>query len=257
MWYSYISNFFISPSIVQRPSLEWDLGGRCAHNNDELQVCNVGCEDQTVQPQTGGYVGTALKRVDLADAFATSNHMCLTYLDGTNYINFGQFRETCIGNPALCTEGFTIAFWVKYTHSENDGDRYMMSSTQAALDGRGMHIKTLDGSTMYVAVIGSYEYTVSYTSIPNNEWFYLTMVYDHNTGVYLYYDGVLKASDTSAATPASTAMDDNGYFVLGAPSHRLGIEAERMIGSFSDLKIFYRALRGLDVKVLYDGKFEI
>ena len=241
-----------------RPSLEWDLSGQCMYDTgDKLDSCGLGCIDRLIPPKQGGWIGTAENRVNLTDAWSTAGHKCLTKLGVENFINFGEMKETCIGDPTLCTDGFTVAFWVKFKHSGNTGERYLISSSNAGWEGRGFHITFINDAavSMDIGITGQYNYTASYTStIPDDSWFYITFVYFFNAGIHLYFDASKKTYDTSAATPDFTAMDDFGFLVLGAPSHRLNVQGERLNGYFSDLKIFFRPLSDIDVQVLYDGR---
>ena len=147
-----------------RPTLEWDLSGQCSYDTGDKDTCDVGCEDLSVAPQIGSVKGTVLKRETLADAWSTHSQTCVTYLEGDNYINFGEFRDTCIGNPQLCTNGFTVAFWVKFVHSSNTGDRYILTSGKSGWDGKGFHIMFVNdaetGANLNVGVTGQYNYTI-------------------------------------------------------------------------------------------------
>ncbi|XP_071836091.1 uncharacterized protein [Apostichopus japonicus] len=220
------------------PTLEWDLSGRCAYDMD-LPSCDSACPDLTVPARLGGYDGIAGSALSLVEARNESAYRCSIYLTD-NYIDLGNFSESCVRDLSYCTQGFTMALWVKVNSSENSGnsDNYLLSSSAVNVNYQPGDLST---PSLAVTVFDDQQWKVETTNFPDDGWFHLAFTFTSTDGLSVYINGLLQGSDSSAETLSDTLTSDSLGFIIGADVNDRESSQKRISASLADLRIFFRS----------------
>ncbi|MCT4629080.1 choice-of-anchor D domain-containing protein [Winogradskyella sp.] len=137
--------------------------------------------------------------------------------NGTKYITFGyapeiEFTRSVYfdgsadyidieDNLDLDPSGFTISAWIKRDAADS-GTKSILSKRDAAFTS-GFDFTILNDNRIEVYwKNGSNQITTSSTSIPDDEWHHVAVIYD-GSEAYIYIDGVLDTNQTRTA-PVST-----------------------------------------------------
>lgn len=233
------------------PTLEWDLSGRCAYDMD-LPSCDSACPDLTVPARLGGYDGIAGSALSLVEARNESAYRCSIYLTD-NYIDLGNFSESCVRDLSYCTQGFTMALWVKVNSSENSGnsDNYLLSSSAVNVNYQPGDLST---PSLAVTVFDDQQWKVETTNFPDDSWFHLAFTFTSTDGLSVYINGLLQGSDSSAETLSDTLIGDSLGFIIGADVNDRESSQKRISASLADLRIFFRSFTDERMLLLHAGR---
>ena len=74
-------------------------------------------EDKTkLVDMRGNATGTVFNTINASTAEQIGHVLRLNGID--NYIELNNLKDECITNPSKCTEGLSVAFWIKYTEGK-------------------------------------------------------------------------------------------------------------------------------------------
>jgi hypothetical protein len=169
--------------------------------------------------------------------------------DGTKYITFGYAPQVIVersiyfdgsvdyvdveDNLDLDPSGFTISAWIKRDAADT-GAKSIVSKRPTSFT-EGYDLRILDDNRIQIRWInGSSQTRTTNTSIPDNQWHHVAVIYDGAT-VYLYIDGVL---DTSVARAAP--IDTNSSFVIAAAGK--GTTTQHFMGNIDEVRVWDTAL---------------
>ena len=74
-------------------------------------------EDKTkLVDMRGNATGMVFNTINASTAEQIGQVLRLNGID--NYIELNNLKDECITNPSKCTEGLSVAFWIKYTEGK-------------------------------------------------------------------------------------------------------------------------------------------
>ena len=193
--------------------------------------------------ESGNYNGTA-SNVTYAQS----------YINNGAVFN-GSSSKIVLPNSSLGitdASNFSISCWFNTNSStqDNQGIIWTNGSNAGARFGLGINSTSQGGDTSVYFGIGtsSFTYINSGTSaFTANTWVHVVCVKSSTTGMSLYVDNVLKATNTGATGAASTtATGDNR---IGG--YKTTAESSWFNGSIDQVRIFSKALSASEVTTLY------
>ena len=143
---------------------------------------------------------------------------------GTSYINLGEIRGNCFGEPELCPDGYTLAFWLKQRTVIQDA--YVISNGAQTSGSYGINVLARAPDLMLFALKTKTNwYRIETSDVPWDKWNHLVMTWHPNSNLELFMNGVaLTVSDKTPNSRTSTTSND---FFLGLPNN-----VESSYGSF-------------------------
>ena len=177
-----------------------------------------------------------------ADRFNNADK-ALSFNGSNQYVS----TANAYSNPA----DFSISIWFK-TGTTSGGKLIGFGNAQTGLSGQyDRHIYMNDAGQLYFGVYPGTTVTInSTTSYNDNKWHLATATLSSATGMALYVDGVMIASNTNN----KTAESYTGYWKIGGdktsgwPSSS---SSNYFNGVLDDALIYQRSLTALEVAVLY------
>ncbi|KAL9984866.1 hypothetical protein ACROYT_G007207 [Oculina patagonica] len=116
-------------------------------------------------------------------------------LEKSSWIDLGNFKGRCIGNPDLCTDGVTMIFWAKINApavSDNPGSpKYVFSSGGEDSRSRGFSLFHQNGMFVLRAVAAQkkWKITIENDKIPLNFWFSFAFTWKAGSGLRYFING--------------------------------------------------------------------
>jgi hypothetical protein len=149
-------------------------------------------------------------------------------------------------------QDFSIMFWAKIPNrAEADTIIAKKISNSLAAQGYLIHIFADETIGLFTSDTAQHNLTSTNTSLPIDTWTHVTMVYDDDTAVRFYFNGVNMAvtnSNTGDYTTDYAQIDslaNNAEFRIGAES---GTAELFLDGTIDDVKIFNYALTAAQIK---------
>jgi hypothetical protein len=183
--------------------------------------------------------------------------------DGTKYITFGyapqievvrsiyfngttdfiDMEDKVNLNPA----GFTISAWVK--RDASDSGISSITSKRDAAFSQGYDLRFLNDNRIEIVWRnGGFQSLISNTSIPNDEWHHVAVIYNGAT-VRIYIDGIL---DNSASRIPPLAS--NEYFYIAAAAKNTPVQHFR--GNIDEVRIWETALTESQLRFIMNQEIE-
>lgn len=168
-----------------------------------------------------------------------------------SYINYGDVLDMSTGSRS-------ITFWVK-TSSLNTG---LISKSRAASNTAGrwyLVFNTFDGNqTEYAAQFGAttiLQRGGKYQNQNDNNWHFISVVWNRNGSMSYYLDGVLK-NEVSISGYSSSNVDSTDPFLLGAYPNTDGsccLAGYYLNGLMDEVQIYDYALTSNQINYLYNA----
>ena len=73
-----------------------------------------------------------------------------TYLDGNTYVDLGNIRYICFGLPDLCSDGYSLALWMKKPKVTTES--YYISSGGQTTNSYGICVSALSSNLLYLSL---------------------------------------------------------------------------------------------------------
>ena len=217
--------------------------------------------DKTVPATDGSIQGIAKSTPVLASARNGAKHRCSMSLEN-NYVEFSQtFDESCLYNPSLCTQGFTVAFWVKVAASGVvDETTYIFSSAGLQLsvsDASSAGSSSASSTNLQITatVEDDFSYSVSNDTVPDSQWLHVAVTYKRGKGLRLYFNGDEAASLAGTSQSASSISETLTNVYFGGDYVNATASAHDVAITLSDFQVYFRRLSTLDAKLLYLGEY--
>jgi hypothetical protein len=168
------------------------------------------------------------------------DEMCL-YFDGSDWISFGDEDSF---DFAAATD-FTIEFWFRYVATGST--QVIIQKYDSGPSDGGYRIQVGGGGKLSFGVDdangGFADDEITSTSfLDDDHWYHVAAVKDGTTGIYLYIDTVLEASDTSIGSTGTLANDDTFYIGDSNGSD----DGDELIGYVDEVKVYTSTARTAD-----------
>ena len=159
------------------------------------------------------------------------------YFNG-NKVALTGLEEECWTNLDHCTSGVTISIWFKPKVIKQS---YAVSTGSIDVKGIGFLMEASGQLKTFVTLNSGWFHSASTTALVANQWYLLTGLYHHVTGIKTYIDGQY---ETSRPPSAAFATGTNSHVDWGANvGLRLAAaESGAIDGYLDELKYYYRLL---------------
>ncbi len=270
--YSYtIGNGFADPT---QPLVMWSGVGSGTHldsNLDDVRIYNYPqTAGQVVSDMNGGHPGVGSPvasavghwKFDEATGTSTANsgNSGSTYngtLSGTTWSTEGKYKNAIrqtgtntvtipdgAGALDFGTNDFTISAWIK-TSSTTDNRNFINKGAGAGISGWRFGLASGRPHVLIGDTVGPTEGYVGPTSIADNAWHLVTVVFDRDTGAIGYVDG--RATGTVLNITSRNGSVDNSSAILVTANTYGGFT-----GAVDDIKMYNYALTANEARLEYN-----
>lgn len=163
------------------------------------------------------------------------------------YVDFGYFQDTCLGNTSLCMYGFTISLWIRYERLE--GNAYYIATGES-----GFSLFTY-GNKLYANVqYGDRQYQASASVVQTGIWYFTEVTWNPSTGLEIYMDQILKVSQSASNHYQIRPSGYNNFYIGRANTNMLANERYGA-ASIDDIHIYNADIkRLLAIDFIHRGK---
>ena len=158
--------------------------------------------------------------------------------DDTGFVNFGDQRDLCVGNLDHCTNGFTVALWLRT--STQTGKKFFISSGAQTTMSHGIAVYKHDGkvgSTFKTSSGQRWDAEGTFVLNPTT-WYHMAVTWSLTSGLTMYVNGVKVVEATvSTSTDSGTSLRN---LVLGR-SNNVNQESYQFTayGHYDDMRVYY------------------
>ncbi|KAH9500063.1 hypothetical protein Btru_076507 [Bulinus truncatus] len=121
------------------------------------------------------------------------------------YVDLGRHNDECMSNLNLCTQGLTIAAWMRFHRFENN--MVFLSTGE-----NGILMMYKDGYIQF-SVAGDNIVTIPRFDV--DRWYFVEITWNPKTGLKVYVDNELRVSSDRSVVPRSS---NRGNFYIGYPN---------------------------------------
>lgn len=166
------------------------------------------------------------------------------------WVNLGPFINTCVSDPSLCPNGFTVALWMKYEILDANGLQYFMgtSGNRDGLKGFLIYQDFPYDKEDHLAIKvenGTVLWKRSF-SVPRSNWTHVTFTWDEREGLVIYSNGSNVGGDPKGKT---TKLERNYFtmFTLGRPNNVYAFSK----AAYDELAVWERKLHPREIEAIY------
>ena len=166
----------------------------------------------------------------------------------SGYVILGNFTNTCIGNPTLCSRGMSVSMWIKYASSDEVQYFLGTSNSQAGQPGFVVYQDPGANGSDYLAVsvrTGSKSWT-SRVGVPSDTWTHLLFTWRPREGLAVHANGTLAGSSKQPVVTLAM-VNHHTSFMLGKANNESRLSA----AAYDDLSVWYHVLTDKEVKAIY------
>ena len=140
------------------------------------------------------------------------------YVSGSSATNvlLGEQRDSCFWSPALCTNGYTMALWMKIG-MKTGTELYYISNGGQASASYGVSINLASGPSLRLRVKTHDSWWSVNCPITKNEWHHVSFAWKSDTGIKAFLNGDECNDDTTAASNTRETSSFNGFY-MGKPN---------------------------------------
>lgn len=182
------------------------------------------------------------------------------YTEGNSWLDLGDFRGTCLSEPAFCVNSVTVSIWLRYTYqlpykkqvflgttSKNCSRGFTIYSEPGARDKNAVVVKV---STLKRDWLGRLQVT-------SGRWTHVMFTWSNSSGLSVYNNCELVSSSQRgrSVTPAhvcSTSDRWSGHLSLSSSND--GRKRTRSDCSYDDVAVWYTKLSSQDLDSLFGEK---
>ena len=163
-------------------------------------------------------------------------------LDGSSqYINLGNQRHACLGTLHLCSDGITVALWIKPEFNGHE-NQYILDGGGGTTKSHGISIFVHDPSIIQVTSrkLVNNSVAIRYrveTEIILQEWHHVAVVLPPEGMASLYLDGCLKDKEDASFKPANGSTVRNDIYIGRSNKHN---DNRYFKGLVDDIFVFYK-----------------
>ena len=168
----------------------------------------------------------------------------------SSYMSAYNFQSRCIGNLEHCSNGFSLALWLKIGEKSMASDSYYISSGAQTYASHGVAL-LVKGQALHCAFKKTTsKWKVSDYSVKQLVWYHVAVSWDIKIGARMYRDGILVSEAPTASTATYTP---SGYdsLVLGRANNGLNKVATHGEGYIDELYLCEEFLQEKDIVYMY------
>ena len=169
--------------------------------------------DSTVEG--GSVVGEASGDVSIVPGII-GNALYVSGSSATNVL-LGERRDSCFWSPALCTNGYTMALWMKIGMKTGTELYYISNGGQASVS-YGVSINLASGPSLRWAVKTHDSWWLVNCPITKNEWHHVSFAWKSDTGIKAFLNGDECNDDTTATSNTRETSSYNDFY-MGKPNN--------------------------------------
>ncbi len=183
---------------------------------------------------TGNINSTIVNKAPLVTG---KSGLAMSFNGFSQSVDFGVHRDICFGNLELCTDGFTIAFWIDIKSKNtsivtvifSSGGHSINNQIGIALLRRGNYITPMYKINNKIWTIWD---VVEYES--DAGWHHVAVSWHRNKGLRLYKDGCLRGEDVQTNDPRSIS-DTFQHMMIGrstsssSPFHHAKMDIDEFV----------------------------
>lgn len=166
------------------------------------------------------------------------------------WVNLGPFINTCVSDPSLCPNGFSVALWMKYEILDANGLQYFMgtSGNRDGLKGFLIYQDFPYDKEDHLAIKvenGTVLWKRSF-SVPRSNWTHVTFTWDEREGLVIYSNGSYVGGDPKGKT---TKLERSYFtmFTLGRPNNVYAFSK----AAYDELAVWERKLHPREIEAIY------
>jgi hypothetical protein len=169
-------------------------------------------------------------------------------INGNGFINLGNFVNTCLGKPSVCSNGMTVSLWLKYKLSEER--QYLLGTSGSDVRKPGFVIYQdmyINGSNyIAVSVRTGQEVWTTRVAIPWDTWTHVLFSWSPRDGLSIHTNGTL-AGRLKNSTQTLSMQNSNTSFTLGKANNEGNISR----ATYDELAVWYMVLTDKEAKAIY------
>ena len=169
-------------------------------------------------------------------------------LNGNGFINLGNFFNTCLGKPSICSNGMTVSLWLKYKHS--DERQYLLGTSGSDIRQPGFVIYQdmyINGSNyIAVSVRTGQEVWTTHVTIPWDTWTHVLFRWSPRDGLTIHTNGTL-ASRLKKSSETASMQNLTTSFTLGKANNEQNLSR----ATYDELAVWYMVLTDKEAKAIY------
>ena len=163
------------------------------------------------------------------------------------WINLGIFKEECFAKPMLCKQGFSIAFWIKFSNSSRRR-QYLLGTGGLRSRGDGFLVSAISnrqdtGSYVNVDVVAQNKLWKLEFPAEASTWNYITLTWSLANGLKTYLNGTLQA-ERIIYSVINFKNDGRTEFTLG----RVNNAQKYSHASFDEIALWEKVLHPTEIK---------
>ena len=117
-------------------------------------------------------------------------------LDGTtnSWGYLGDNRSSCFWHPGLCSNGFTMIFWI-HIYDQSESEVYFLSNGGQTGASYGISISYHGNNILKFCVKTNYRWWIANCPVSRNTWHQMGLTWDSASGSKFYMNGVKCGED--------------------------------------------------------------
>ena len=262
LYYSYINNgehWVITSKLQSAKYLKenaWPDGG------DDSTRFETGT-DANLWSQASGLIGYWKYNANALDASGNNINGTLVPPSGGVYSDTGKSNQGYhfvgtgghikFGSPAIAqlTGPITIMTWANLDVDPPLVERYIFDKSSVTSKGWGLSIQPGPFARFRISSDGTNNITATTGAIPITQWIHIAGVYEPNTAIRVYVNGVLSANNTTAI-PASQFNNVASNLIAG---YEPGCGSCYYYRGISDeVRLYNRAVTATEIQALYEAE---
>ncbi|XP_038056100.1 uncharacterized protein LOC119728099 [Patiria miniata] len=247
---------FLCPTPVDalpEPHFHWDMSTKASIDADEPVTC--GGALSSIYPNTGGMTGTVGGVLTATDSFDSSDHLCAVRNQKSGWVDYGSGNDKCIAEPACCTSGFTVTFWMRNRTPAGLGYISIILSTGGqASKARGLLLYAVD----YFALdVRGFPSSASVFKLwvngyyPGDQWTHHSFTFEPAVGTKYYKNGTFVDSTNVTFNEGPGTSHFDNVVMFSRNNNPSTWPFAKIDGDFSNFKMFYKYFSGTEVQNEY------
>ncbi|XP_057213644.1 adhesion G-protein coupled receptor D1 isoform X2 [Triplophysa rosa] len=171
------------------------------------------------------------------------------YLNGDNgatFLHFGNYKDSCISDPALCgPEGITFSFFWKNHEVES---RFAIASGGKVVSSGFSVYSNPHGGYVEFYTRGDSRTWKAHIKLPGPYWTHVLFTWTQTDGLMVYINGTFSIGDPTGNVSYNYG-DPYADLVIGTGN--TGSYGHYATGAFDEFVIWERALSPLDIRLYY------
>ncbi|XP_038056101.1 uncharacterized protein LOC119728100 [Patiria miniata] len=247
---------FLCPSPIDAlpaPHFHWDMSTKASIDADEPVTC--GGALSSIYPNTGGMTGTVGGVLTATDSFDSSDHLCAVRNQKSGWVDYGSGNDKCIAEPACCTSGFTVTFWMKNRTPASLGYiSIILSAGGQSSKARGMIFYLADYFSFDLRGVPSNAQVWKLNIdgyYPNDQWTHHSFTFEPAVGTNYYKNGTFVGSTNVTLNEGPGTSHFDNVVMFSRNNNPSTWPYPNIDGDFSNFKMFYKNFDDAEVQSAY------